>query len=253
LRRPKSAVLQRCQQFEQVTEEALRFTLRHLKLELDERACRVLSDAYLRLQPYPEVPDSLRALRDRGLKLAILSNGSPHSIDAVVGNAGLRHCFDHLLSVDPVRVYKPDNRAYELAEQAFGVGHGEILFVSSNACDATGARYFGFPTCWINRGGKTFEEMAQLPDWEVIHLMGAGMSLRPAVRYRLGGAAAHDESRPGVCHQLPSSHGRSMVLVPFPEKYCAGKTGAPDNCCSPDNVHGQGRNKRLSVVRHWLH
>ncbi|BCG01896.1 haloacid dehalogenase (plasmid) [Paraburkholderia sp. PGU19] len=153
--------------FEHVTEEALRFTIRHLGLELDERACRSLSDAYLRLQAYPEVPDALRALRDRGLKLAILSNGSPHSIDAVVTNAGLRNSFDHLLSVDPVRVYKPDNRAYELAEQTFGVGRREILFVSSNAWDATGARYFGFPTCWINRGGKTFEEMGQRPDWEV--------------------------------------------------------------------------------------
>lgn len=153
--------------FEHVTEEALRFTIRHLGLELDERACRSLSDAYLRLQAYPEVPDALRALRDRGLKLAILSNGSPHSIDAVVTNAGLRSSFDHLLSVDPVRVYKPDNRAYELAEQTFGVGRREILFVSSNAWDATGARYFGFPTCWINRGGKPFEEMGQRPDWEV--------------------------------------------------------------------------------------
>ncbi|CAN7779829.1 haloacid dehalogenase type II [Paraburkholderia sp. SIMBA_054] len=150
--------------FEHVTEETLRFTIRHLGLELDERACRSLSDAYLRLQAYPEVPDALRALRDRGLKLAILSNGSPHSIDAVVTNAGLRNSFDHLLSVDPVRVYKPDNRAYELAEQTFGVGRREILFVSSNAWDATGARYFGFPTCWINRGGKTFEEMGQRPD-----------------------------------------------------------------------------------------
>jgi 2-haloacid dehalogenase len=153
--------------FEHVTEEALRFTIRHLGLELDERACRSLSDAYLRLQAYPEVPDALRALRDRGLKLAILSNGSPHSIDAVVTNSGLRSSFDHLLSVDPVRVYKPDNRAYELAEQTFDVGRREILFVSSNAWDATGARYFGFPTCWINRGGKTFEEMGQRPDWEV--------------------------------------------------------------------------------------
>ncbi|BFG78711.1 haloacid dehalogenase type II [Paraburkholderia terrae] len=153
--------------FEHVTEEALRFTIRHLGLELDEGACRSLADAYLRLQAYPEVPNALRALRDRGLKLAILSNGSPHSIDAVVTNAGLRSGFDHLLSVDPVRVYKPDNRAYELAEQTFGVGRREILFVSSNAWDATGARYFGFPTCWINRGGKTFEEMGQRPDWEV--------------------------------------------------------------------------------------
>jgi 2-haloacid dehalogenase len=153
--------------FEHVTEEALRFTIRHLGLELDEASCRSLSDAYLRLQAYPEVPDALRALRDRGLKLAILSNGSPHSIDSVVTHAGLRSSFDHLLSVDPVRVYKPDNHAYELGEQAFGVGRREILFVSSNAWDATGARYFGFPTCWINRGGKTLEEMGQRPDWEV--------------------------------------------------------------------------------------
>ncbi|MEI5996513.1 haloacid dehalogenase type II [Paraburkholderia bengalensis] len=152
--------------FEHVTEEALQYATRHLGLALDERAVRPLSDAYLRLQPFPEVPEALRALRGHGLKLAILSNGSPHSIDAVVGNAGLRDSFDHLLSVDPVRVYKPDNRAYELAEHAFGCNRREILFVSSNAWDATGARYFGFPTAWINRGGKVFEEMGQRPDWE---------------------------------------------------------------------------------------
>jgi len=73
--------------------------------------------------------------------------------------------FDHLLSVDPVRVYKPDDRAYALAEQAFELTRSSILFVSSNAWDATGARYFGFPTCWINRGGSIFEEMGQAPDW----------------------------------------------------------------------------------------
>ncbi len=112
------------------------------------------------------------ALRRHGRKLAILSNGSPHSIDAVVGNAGLRDSFDHLLSVDPVRVYKPDNLAYELAEHAFGCNRREILFVSSNAWDATGARYFGFPTAWINRGGKVFEEMGQRPDWETNDLDG---------------------------------------------------------------------------------
>lgn len=158
--------------FEQVTEEALRFACRHLGLELDEHTGRALSDAYLRLQPFAEVPDALRELKGRGLKLAILSNGSPHSIDAVVGNAGLRSSVDRLLSVDPVRVYKPDNRAYELAEEALGLDRRAILFVSSNAWDATGARYFGFPTAWINRAGKVFEEMGQRPDWELNGLDG---------------------------------------------------------------------------------
>lgn len=153
--------------FEQATEDALRFTCRHLRLDLDNEACKALCDAYLRLQPFPEVAGTLRALRQRGLKLAVLSNGSPHSIGAVVGNSGLRAEFDHLLSVDPVRVYKPDDRAYLLAEAAFGLTRSSILFVSSNAWDATGARYFGFPTGWINRSGSVFEEMGQTPDWQL--------------------------------------------------------------------------------------
>jgi 2-haloacid dehalogenase len=158
--------------FEQATEDALRFTCRHLGLDLDDKACKALSEAYLRLQPFPEVPGTLSELRRRGLKLAVLSNGSPHSIGAVVGNSGLRAEFDHLLSVDPVRVYKPDDRAYLLAEQAFHVSRSSILFVSSNAWDATGARYFGFPTCWINRSGGVFEEMGQTPDWQLRGLDG---------------------------------------------------------------------------------
>ncbi|QBR02117.1 haloacid dehalogenase type II [Paraburkholderia pallida] len=153
--------------FEHATEDALRYTCKHLGLDLDDDVCKALCDAYLRLLPFPEVPETLPELRRRGLKLAVLSNGSPHSIGAVVGHAGLVGEFDHLLSVDPVRVYKPDDRAYRLAEQAFGVTRSSILFVSSNAWDATGARYFGFPTCWINRAGNVFEEMGQAPDWEV--------------------------------------------------------------------------------------
>jgi 2-haloacid dehalogenase len=158
--------------FEQATEDALRFTCRHLGLDLDGEAHKALCDAYLRLQPFPEVLATLHELRRRGLKLAVLSNGSPHSIGAVVGNSGLRAEFDHLLSVDPVRVYKPDDRAYLLAEQAFEVRRSSILFVSSNAWDATGARYFGFPTCWINRSGGVFEEMGQTPDWQLRGLDG---------------------------------------------------------------------------------
>ncbi|MDR5755620.1 haloacid dehalogenase type II [Caballeronia sp. LZ035] len=153
--------------FEHATEDALRYTAQHLKLDLDDDTQAALCDAYLKLRPFPEVPEALLRLRERGLGLAILSNGSPHSIGSVVGHAGLRDRFDHLLSVDPVRIYKPHDRAYELAESAFGLSRASILFVSSNAWDATGARHFGFPTAWVNRSDNTFEEMGQRPDWEL--------------------------------------------------------------------------------------
>ena len=154
--------------FEKATEDALVYTCRHLKLELDAARQVVLCDEYLRIQPFPEVPAALRQLKALGLPLAILSNGSIRSIDTVVRNSGLQDEFAHLISVDEVQVFKPHARVYELAERKLGLPRSEILFVSSNAWDVTGARYFGYPVCWVHRGGGTFDEIGQLPDHIVI-------------------------------------------------------------------------------------
>src|SRR3546814_135957 len=130
--------------FEQTTHDALVFTCNHLKLDLDEATCAQLCNAYLNLSPYPEVPAALQRLKQMGLPLAILSNGSVFSIDSVVQNSGLQECFSQLLSVERVGVFKPDPRVYTLACQALGLPAHQILFVSSNAWDAAGARHFGF-------------------------------------------------------------------------------------------------------------
>jgi 2-haloacid dehalogenase len=149
--------------FEKATEDGLNFTCSHLGVELDADRRKALCDAYLRLLPYPEVPDALRKLNALGIPLAILSNGSPHSIDSVVRNSGLSNEFAHLISVDDVQTFKPHPRVYELAEHRLGVVRQSILFVSSNAWDVTGGGYYGYSTCWVNRGGATFDEMGQRP------------------------------------------------------------------------------------------
>lgn len=149
--------------FEKATEDSLVYTCRHLGLELDHRRQAALCSAYLRLSPFPEVPAALRALRARGLPLAILSNGSIRSIDSVVRHSGLLEEFAHLISVDDVQIFKPSHRVYELAEHKLDLHRSAILFVSSNAWDVTGAAYFGYPTCWVNRSSGTFEEMGQRP------------------------------------------------------------------------------------------
>ncbi|WP_291216390.1 haloacid dehalogenase type II [Hydrogenophaga sp.] len=153
--------------FERATEDALVFTCRYLGLEISTARKEALCEAYLRLSPFPEVPDALRELRARGLPLAILSNGSINSIDSVVRNSGLTESFAHLISVDDVQIFKPSRLVYELAERKLGLHRSEILFVSSNAWDVTGAAYYGYPTCWVNRGAGTFEEMDQRPAHEV--------------------------------------------------------------------------------------
>ncbi|HWL28789.1 MAG TPA: haloacid dehalogenase type II [Burkholderiaceae bacterium] len=149
--------------FEQATRDALVYTCRHLNLELDPDACTALCDAYLKLAPYPEVPATLQQLNDMGIPLAILSNGSVFSIDNVVRNSGLQKHFAELLSVEPAGVFKPDPRVYTLACEALGLSPQQILFVSSNAWDAAGARHFGFKVCWVNRRNNTFDELGVVP------------------------------------------------------------------------------------------
>jgi 2-haloacid dehalogenase len=153
--------------FEKATEDGLIYACNHLHLELDASTRDSLCNEYLRIQPFPEVPAALRRLNELGLPLAILSNGSAHSIKTVVQNSGLDHEFAHLISVDEVQVFKPDPRVYELAERNLRLQSSEILFVSSNPWDATGARYFGYSVCWVNRSGGCFDELGQRPDYVV--------------------------------------------------------------------------------------
>lgn len=154
--------------FEQATRDALVFTCSHLRLALDEAACDALCQEYLRIQPFPEVPAALRRLNALGLPLAILSNGSSHSVRTVVQHSGLENAFAHLISVDAVEIFKPHPRVYELAERRLGLQRSEILFVSSNSWDAAGARHSGYPVCWVNRSDACFDELGQQPDHTVI-------------------------------------------------------------------------------------
>ena len=107
--------------------------------------------AYRRLDCYPEVPAVLKELKAEGARIAILSNGSPRMLDQAVRAAGLEPVIDDVLSVDPLKVYKPDPRVYEIAVNHFRVFPGAVSFQSSNRWDVAGAAKFGFRAVWINR------------------------------------------------------------------------------------------------------
>ena len=82
---------------------------------------------------------------------AILSNGSPKMLEAAVRHNGLESCFSSIISVDQLKTYKPSPRVYQLGPEALHLPAKEILFVSSNAWDAAGAKAFGYSVCWCNR------------------------------------------------------------------------------------------------------
>jgi len=167
--------------FWQVTGDALEFTLATLKIErpgLHEQ----LMDLYLKLDTFPEVPETLRRLKATGRKLAILSNGTPAMLEAVVNSAGLHQVFDAVLSVEEVGVYKPHPSVYGLASDRLKLAPARICFLSSNSWDAFSAKAFGMRVLWCNRYGQAPERIPATPDGEIQELGALPDRLAPTPR-----------------------------------------------------------------------
>ena len=105
---------------------------------------------------FPMRATRLSALKAKGFKTAILSNGNPRMLDGAVTAAGIGADLDAVLSVDTIRIYKPQPAVYALVTDAFGIAPADVAFVSSNRWDVMGATAFGFRCVWVNR--------ANLPD-----------------------------------------------------------------------------------------
>jgi 2-haloacid dehalogenase len=156
------SLMGRYQDFWQVTESALVFACRSLGLDCPPATRQKLMDSYLHLDPFAEVRQALQSLAR--YKLAILSNGSPRMLAAVVENAGMKAVFADVISVDEVKIFKPSPRVYELAARHLKVPQDAIGFISSNFWDIAGAKSFGLWTCWINRAKAPEEELGFKPD-----------------------------------------------------------------------------------------
>jgi 2-haloacid dehalogenase len=161
--------------FWQVTEDALTFSARTLKLDLDQQKRARLMNAYLNLRPWPDAPQALESLRAAGLRLAFLSNFSRSMLEAGIKNSGLDGMFEHLLSTDAVKQFKPAPHAYQMAVDAFGLEREAILFAAFAGWDAAGAKWFGFPTVWVNRLNSPAEEVSMMPDLTCKDLSGLVM------------------------------------------------------------------------------
>ena len=152
------SLMRRYQDFAQVTQDSLAYTLRSLGLEHDRDTFDRIMQKYLNLDLYPDALAALALLGGR--KLAILSNGSPAMLNALVKNTGLDRLLDATISVDAKKVFKPTPDAYTLIEEQLGVAPRDVLFISSNPWDACGAKAFGLNVAWIER--VTPEAMALL-------------------------------------------------------------------------------------------
>ena len=150
-----------------LTERALDFAFARVP-SVDRSLRSKLLEAYLTLDAFPDARTALAMLKTQGLRLAILSNGTPRMLAAAVKAAGIAAYLDAVLSVDTLRRYKPLPEVYTLATDAFGLRRSDVGFVSSNRWDVMGANSFGFQAYWVNRAGMPDE----YPDFPPLRRIG---------------------------------------------------------------------------------
>jgi len=152
--------------FWELTIRSLRYVCKRMDLELSAANEKRLMDQYAKLTGFTDSLSVLKAIKEKGIATAILSNGSREMLATVVESNGLKPYLDQVVTVEEVRLFKTAPQAYELLLQAFPVQKNEVLFVSSNAWDALAAKWFGYDVFWVNRLGHPFEEIGEKPNYE---------------------------------------------------------------------------------------
>jgi len=156
-----------------LTERALDFALARVPA-VDKGLKRQLLDAYFKLDAFPDARTALRALREKGHKTGILSNGSPAMLQGAVDAASIGGDLDAVLSVDVLKMFKPRQEVYRLVTDHFRCKAADVTFVSSNRWDVMGATAFGFHGLWVNRSKMPDEYLDFPPERVLSDLSGLG-------------------------------------------------------------------------------
>jgi 2-haloacid dehalogenase len=156
--------------FKYLTERALEYALKRHNLELPADTRASLVAAWNRLRPWPEAGEVLAGVRARGCLTALLSNGDEAMLRELA--ATLPVPVDHIFAADQAGFYKPHPAIYELPLKVLGLDRSEVLHVAGSASDVMGARSFGLPCAWSNRGRDYVLEPDLGPDFEFPDLTG---------------------------------------------------------------------------------
>jgi len=163
------SLMGRHKDFWQVTEDSLDKSMKAFSIDLSMR--NELLNLYKVLSPFKEVPDVLKTLKKK-FKLAILSNGTPSLLNELVNSNNLNGIFNDLFSIEQVGVYKPDSKVYDIPINKYLIQRDEVVFLSANTWDVSGAGNYGYKAIWINRNNNIFDNLDYKPNFEIKDLYG---------------------------------------------------------------------------------
>ena len=162
------SLMDRHKDFWQITEDSLDKSIKVFNIDPSMR--NELLNLYKILSPYKEVPETLKTLKEKKFKLAILSNGTPSLLDELVKSNHLDNLFDDIFSIEQVGVYKPSSRVYDLPIKKYNINKSEVAFLSANTWDVSGGGNYGYQSIWVNRNNNIFDNLDFRPKYQITDL-----------------------------------------------------------------------------------
>ena len=159
------SLMGRHKDFWQITEDSLDKSIRTFKIDTSMRD--ELLNLYKVLSPFREVQETLKTLKEKKFKLAILSNGTPSLLNELVKSNKLEKLFDDIFSIEEVGIYKPSSKVYDIPLNKFKVEKNEVAFLSANTWDVSGGGNYGFNSIWVNRNNNIFDNLDYVPKHEI--------------------------------------------------------------------------------------
>ena len=162
------SLMRRHKDFWQITEDSLDKSMNFYNIDNSMRS--ELLNLYKVLSPFTEVSDALKKLKQLNYKLAILSNGTPDLLNELVVSNQLKDIFDDIFSVEEAGIFKPDSKVYDLPINKYNIEKNEVLFLSANTWDVSGAGNYGYNTVWVNRNNNIFDKLDFEPNQQISNL-----------------------------------------------------------------------------------
>ena len=162
------SLMGRHKDFWQITEDSLDKSIKTFNIDVSMK--NELLNLYKVLSPFKEVPETLKKLKEKNFKLAILSNGTPSLLKELVKSNNFDNLFDDLFSIEEVGVYKPNSKVYDLPIKKYKIKSNEVAFLSANTWDVSGGGNYGYNSIWVNRNNNIFDNLDYKPNNEVKNL-----------------------------------------------------------------------------------
>ncbi len=162
------SLMGRHKDFWAITEDSLDKSMK--AFNVNEAMKNELLDLYKILSPYPEVKETLKKLKDKKYKLAILSNGTPALLNELVKSNNLQNLFDDIFSIEEVKIYKPSSKVYDMPIKKYNIKKEDAAFLSANTWDVSGGGNYGFSSVWVNRNNNIFDNLDYIPKNQISEL-----------------------------------------------------------------------------------